>query len=172
MQQVSDWIYDTVTPPIGLALDWIYDYSLLIGALLLVTWLALEIFWHFSGRKTAMNDPSCVFCQIIAGDAPATVVREWRDAIAIVPLNPVTEGHVIVLPRRHSRDARENPRRSGRIAQHAAELAAECHAANIIASCGPEASQTIFHEHWHVAPRRANDGLPLLWTGQVRSGTS
>jgi hypothetical protein len=47
----------------------------------------------------------CVFCAIVAGEAPAEVVHEWRDVLAIVPLNPVVKGHVIVLPKDHVRDA-------------------------------------------------------------------
>lgn len=44
---------------------------------------------------------SCIFCQIIAGEAPATVVREWDDALAIVPRGPVTPGHTLVIPKQH-----------------------------------------------------------------------
>jgi hypothetical protein len=43
------------------------------------------------------------------GEAPAKVVLKWRDEIAIVPLNPVTEGHVIVLPKDHVQDALTDP---------------------------------------------------------------
>lgn len=43
----------------------------------------------------------CPFCDIVFHDAEATVVREWDDALAIVPLNPVTLGHLLVLPKVH-----------------------------------------------------------------------
>lgn len=52
---------------------------------------------------TTTNEP-CVFCEIIAGRAPATVIRDWPDALAIVPLKPVTDGHTLVMPKIHSTD--------------------------------------------------------------------
>ena len=50
-----------------------------------------------------------MFCQIIDGEAPATIVRRWSDAVAIVPLGPVTPGHLLVIPTVHVRDALADP---------------------------------------------------------------
>lgn len=44
-----------------------------------------------------MSGQSCPFCEIIAGRAPAKIVEEWPAAIAIVPLNPVVDGHLLVI---------------------------------------------------------------------------
>lgn len=107
---------------------------------------------------------SCVFCEIAAGTAPATVVRDWGDVLAIVPLGPVTEGHVLVIPRAHVADAGEDPEVSARTMACAAELMGELPAANIITSRGAVATQSVFHLHLHVVPRRAGDGLALPWT--------
>jgi histidine triad (HIT) family protein len=84
----------------------------------------------------------------------------------IRPLNPVTEGHVLVIPYEHIRDATENPVVFGQVANAAATYArahdlAPC---NLITSCGSEATQTLFHLHVHVVPRRKGDGLTLPWT--------
>ncbi|MFI1286540.1 hypothetical protein ACH4U5_38315 [Streptomyces sp. NPDC020858] len=46
-----------------------------------------------------------VFCDIAAGHAPATIVRRWPQALAIVPLDPVTPGHLLVVPYGHVTDA-------------------------------------------------------------------
>lgn len=109
----------------------------------------------------------CIFCRIVAGTAEATVVRAWDDCLAIVPLGPVTEGHVLVLPRAHVRDAAADPAVTGATAARAAELAAETDsAANLISSIGAEATQTVWHLHFHLVPRQAGDGLPLPWTPQ------
>ncbi|MFD5588776.1 HIT family protein [Streptomyces sp. NPDC127063] len=112
----------------------------------------------------------CVFCEIVAGTAPATIVREWPDAMAIVPLGPVTPGHVLVIPRQHVANVGEDPAVSGAAAARAAELAAELPAANVITSMGSAATQTVFHLHWHVVPRAEGDGLPLPWTPQQTAG--
>jgi len=110
--------------------------------------------------KSAESKP-CPFCLIIEGRAEATIVRRWPDAIAIVPLNPVTEGHLLVLPLRHVRDVAEDPDVSAATMRAAAELAtAPC---NVITSAGPEATQTVWHLHLHVVPRRARDHLSLPW---------
>lgn len=107
----------------------------------------------------------CVFCQIVAGNSPATVVESWPDALAIVPLGPVTEGHVLVIPRAHVRDFVEDPVVTAATMARAAQLAQtyDIAPANLITSAGREATQSIFHLHVHVVPRRENDGLALPW---------
>lgn len=108
----------------------------------------------------------CPFCAIIDGDAPATVVGRWDDALAIVPLNPVTPGHVLVIPLVHVEDVSEDPAVSGAAMVHAAELAGRWPAVNVITSKGRAATQSVPHLHLHVVPRAAGDGLPLPWTPQ------
>lgn len=108
----------------------------------------------------------CPFCAIVAGDAPATVVRRWNDAIAIVPRGGVNSGHLLVIPTAHVQDVGTDPDVSAATMARAAEIAAELDAANIITSKGAAATQTVRHLHLHVLPRAAGDGLPLPWTPQ------
>lgn len=109
----------------------------------------------------------CIFCAIIAGQAPATVVREWPDVIAIVPIGPVVDGHVLVIPKRHVRDFGEDPEVSALTMRRAAEIVP--HPANIITSLGREATQSVYHLHVHVVPRAEDDGLALPWCSGRRS---
>ena len=51
-----------------------------------------------------MSDPDCLFCKIVAGEIPATVVREDERTIAFMDINPATRGHALVIPRTHARD--------------------------------------------------------------------
>ncbi|WP_326646634.1 HIT domain-containing protein [Streptosporangium sp. NBC_01755] len=104
---------------------------------------------------------ACVFCQIVAGQAPARIVAEWDDTLAIRPLNPVTDGHVLVIPKRHVADAAEDPAVSAVVMRAAAELAVPPY--NIITSAGREATQSVFHLHLHIVPRKESDGLALPW---------
>lgn len=107
----------------------------------------------------------CPFCEIVADRAPATVVRRWPDALAIRPLNPVTDQHLLVIPVRHVATAATDPHLTGRVASYAAALVADARwQANLIANVGPAASATVAHLHWHVVPRRPGDGLALPWT--------
>lgn len=111
-----------------------------------------------------MNPPPCPFCEIVADRAPARIVRRWPDALALHPLNPVTTGHLLVIPVRHVATAACDPQLSGRVASYAAALVAEARwQANLIANVGPEASATVPHLHWHIVPRRRGDGLALPW---------
>ncbi|MFJ5117811.1 HIT family protein [Kitasatospora sp. NPDC088548] len=106
----------------------------------------------------------CAFCLIVAGRAPAVVFREWSDALAIRPRRGgVNDGHLLVLPRIHVENAGVSPVVAGRTMARAAELMAELPDANIITSKGPAATQTVYHLHIHVIPRRSGDGLALPW---------
>jgi histidine triad (HIT) family protein len=110
----------------------------------------------------------CPFCLIIAGKAPATVVAEWPDAIAILPREHggrrgCTDGHTLVIPRVHVPDMAADPLVTGMTMARAAELAARVGDCNIITSRGAVASQKVFHLHVHLVPRVAGDGLALPW---------
>jgi histidine triad (HIT) family protein len=120
-----------------------------------------------------MTDQPCPFCEIIAYRAPATIVRVWPDALAIVPLGPVVDGHLLVIPHDHVSDFSADPDVTAITARRAAELALErgliC--ANLITSMGAAATQSVFHLHLHLVPRAENDGLALPWySGKKKSG--
>ncbi|KPC87941.1 hypothetical protein ADL27_42185 [Streptomyces sp. NRRL F-6602] len=76
-----------------------------------------------------------------------------------------TDGHLLVLPRGHVADFTVDPVVSATVQLRAAELAGQLGGQwNYLTSCGPDASQTVFHLHGHLVPRRAGDGLALPWT--------
>lgn len=118
---------------------------------------------YYSHMNTSYGD--CVFCAIVANAAPAQVVHRWPESIAIVPINPVVDGHVLVLPKAHIEGAGFDPPLAGLVAARAASYAAQRYGTfNLITSAGHAASQTIFHLHWHVVPRWVDDGLKLPWS--------
>lgn len=47
---------------------------------------------------TSTTEDACPFCAIIAGRAPGTVVDEWTFAFALLPLDPVVDGHTLIIP--------------------------------------------------------------------------
>lgn len=109
----------------------------------------------------------CVFCDIVAGESPAADYRACgTENVAFTPLNPVTDGHTLVVPRVHVKDATTMYTVSAETMKWAAILASHFHSANIITSIGAPATQSVYHLHLHVVPRREGDGLTLPWTGQ------
>jgi histidine triad (HIT) family protein len=117
-----------------------------------------------------MSDPNCIFCKIIAGELPGTIVGEDERTVAIMDINPATRGHLLVIPRAHSADLlsieEEDLRAVALASQHQAirmkqRLGAE--GVNLVNSCGALAWQTVFHFHMHVIPRYADDPLRLPW---------
>lgn len=117
-----------------------------------------------------MTSSECIFCEIVAGRAPAEIVTESMACIEIVPLDPVADGHTIVIPRRHVTDAYDDVWTTGAAARDASWFASlrakrdpRYASVNLITSVGKPATQSVFHLHIHVVPRADNDGLALPW---------
>ena len=109
----------------------------------------------------------CVFCEIVAGKSPAKFLRprEWQAGVlAFEPLGPVTPGHALIIPTIHVEDFADNPTVSAVVAKSAALYAKEYGGPfNVITSKGKVATQSVFHLHLHLVPRRKDDGLALPW---------
>jgi histidine triad (HIT) family protein len=117
-----------------------------------------------------MTDPDCVFCRILAGELPATIVDEDERTVAFMDIAPATRGHTLVIPRAHSADLLAiDPEYLAAVARACKRLAARmserlsADGVNLINSCGAVAWQTVFHFHVHVIPRYADDPLRLPW---------
>ncbi|MFF1593121.1 HIT family protein [Streptomyces sp. NPDC058286] len=96
--------------------------------------------------------PDCPFCRIVHGQAPALIVQECPDALAIRPRadehgrRGCTAGHLLVIPRGHVAEFTTDPVVSATGQLRAAELAAQIGGQwNYLTSCGPDATQTVFH---------------------------
>jgi histidine triad (HIT) family protein len=117
-----------------------------------------------------VSDPDCLFCKIVAGELPATIVDEDERTIAFMDINPATRGHALVVPRRHARDLLEVDDEdlqatflaARRLAARAVERLGAA-GVNLLNSSGRAAWQTVFHFHVHVIPRYENDPLRLPW---------
>jgi histidine triad (HIT) family protein len=118
-----------------------------------------------------MGEPDCIFCKIVAGELPATIVDEDERTIAFMDINPATRGHALVIPREHAADLLSiDPQELAAVSAAAQRLAARAKerlgadGINLINSCGAAAWQTVFHFHLHVIPRYESDPLRLPWT--------
>jgi histidine triad (HIT) family protein len=116
------------------------------------------------------TDPDCIFCKIVAGEIPSTIVAEDERTIAFMDISPATRGHLLVIPRAHTKDLLEvDDEDLAAVARAAKRMAATvketlgADAVNLLNSCGAAAWQTVFHFHVHVIPRYADDPLRLPW---------
>ena len=119
---------------------------------------------------------SCVFCEIVAGTAPAHRVYEDEDVLAFMDIRPLSAGHTLVIPKQHAAGLEDlDPEQGGaafRVAQHIGRALRRStlpvDGVNLILSDGRAAMQTVFHVHIHVLPRRRGDKIRLLGHALLR----
>ncbi len=109
----------------------------------------------------------CIFCRIITGEAPASMVYEDQVCVAFMDIHPLNPGHLLVVPRVHAAGLANLPEQTGgRLFQVAQKLAAalrqselRCEGINLFLADGTAAGQEVFHVHVHVLPRFTGDGF-------------
>lgn len=113
-------------------------------------------------HQTAVPNPSCRFCR---PDIESRVVAEFQTVWAFKDRYPVTRGHLLVAPKRHTPDwfsMTANERRDAdclirRLKDEIEKSDGAVGGFNIGINCGKCAGQTIFHAHIHLIPRRPGD---------------
>jgi len=110
----------------------------------------------------------CIFCKIVNGTIPSSKVYEDADFIAILDINPVSKGHILVLPKKHYVNIMDMDDEV--LKKCAIVLKKLCGSltkalgvsgVNLIQNNGKDAGQIIFHSHFHLIPRRPNDGINI-----------
>lgn len=117
-----------------------------------------------------MTDPDCIFCKIAGGAAPATILYEDDTVVVFLDINPVTPGHMMVVPRAHLPALADLDPQMGaylfNVAQRMAGVLREsglrCDGVNLFYADGEAAFQEVFHAHLHVFPRYDGDGFRLI----------
>ena len=115
--------------------------------------------------------PSCIFCAIIAGDAPASVVYRDDVCLAFMDIQPINAGHLLVVPLAHAADLAALPVETGaqlmRVAQRLAaavrQSGVRCEGIDLFVADGAAAGQEVFHVHLHVIPRFDGDGFGFIF---------
>ena len=109
-------------------------------------------------------DDKCLFCRIVSGEVPATIVYEDDDAIAFLDHRPLFPGHSLLVPRAHVETLGDLPIElvapffeAAQLLARAVELAME--AEGTFVAMNNRVSQSVPHLHVHVVPRRRKDGL-------------
>jgi histidine triad (HIT) family protein len=118
----------------------------------------------------------CTFCRIVAGELRCWKTYEDDAVLAFLDINPIAEGHTLVIPKLHFVNLYDIPEDLlGRVVAVSRRLALAyretlgAQAANLLHSAGRAARQDVFHFHLHIIPRHENDGLHLGY--RPRSGS-
>ncbi|KRV46741.1 histidine triad (HIT) protein [Wenjunlia vitaminophila] len=112
------------------------------------------------------RQPDCLFCKIVSGEVPATVVRETETTVAFRDINPQAPTHVLVIPKVHYPDAATlaaaEPGVAADVLREAGAVAddekLDSSGYRIVLNTGSGAGQTVFHAHAHVL-----GGRGLTW---------
>jgi histidine triad (HIT) family protein len=113
--------------------------------------------------------PECVFCDILAGQSPASIVYRDERCAAFMDVRPLTAGHLLVVPIEHASAFPDvDPETAAHMMRVAHRLdaalrasALRCEGVYLIMADGVAAGQEVFHVHLHVFPAYRNDGFGL-----------
>ncbi len=116
----------------------------------------------------------CIFCKIVKRESPASIVFEDDVSMVIEPIDPISQGHVLVIPKKHVVNMLDA---NNEILSHLIVVAKNigkdlleknnAQAMNLLHAAGKEAQQSVFHLHFHVVPRYENDGLDLWFRNNL-----
>lgn len=117
-----------------------------------------------------MSVDDCLFCKMVGGQIPVTKIYEDEVVLAFLDIGPISDGHTLVIPRRHFERLHDCPpeflgqvaSRLGRIAK-AVVAAMNSDGYNLLCNNGRAAGQLVEHLHFHIIPRNAGDGLFDRW---------
>lgn len=116
------------------------------------------------------TDDTCIFCKIVAGKVPSFKLAEDEHTLAFMDINPLNEGHCLVIAKGHWPDVYAIPdsafaavTRTVKRVAGAVRATLNPEGLNLVQANGPAAAQSVPHFHVHVLPRRLNDGASLNW---------
>ena len=115
------------------------------------------------------DNAACIFCRIVEGKEKASFVAQGSDAVAFLDLHPITEGHTLIVPRKHAASIGEVDEIAAvamwslarRVAAGLRASGLRCEAINLFLADGAAAGQEVFHSHLHVIPRWQGDGFGI-----------
>ncbi len=110
-----------------------------------------------------MKDPNCIFCKIIDGEIPSYKIIETERTFSFLDINPIAEGHSLVIPKHHAQKLHEVPDEYlSEILVVAKQIASKLGVANynLLQNNGRLAHQEVDHVHFHLIPKTSEeDGL-------------
>jgi histidine triad (HIT) family protein len=116
----------------------------------------------------------CIFCDIVAGKAPASIVYQDEATIALMDISTLNPGQVVVIPRNHCTCMADMDEATGmqlfkttmRVCWAIRKSGIECNGINLFLADGEAAGQEVFHVHILIIPRLKGDSMKITanWT--------
>lgn len=108
---------------------------------------------------------NCIFCSIVKGEIPAKIIAENDNALAFLDVNPIADGHTIIIPKQHYRSWSETPNHiladvctlAKDVASTISKSKLKPWGFNYLSNEGSIAGQEVFHFHLHVIPKYGKD---------------
>ena len=108
----------------------------------------------------------CIFCKIINGEIPCYKIYEDEDTLAFLDIADDAIGHTLVIPKKHYENILDidNDTLSKvmnvvkKISNHYVNNCGYT-GVNVMNASGVDAQQSVFHLHFHIFPRKENDGV-------------
>ena len=117
-----------------------------------------------------MSQQDCIFCKIVSGQIPSLRLFENDSVLAFLDVGPISDGHTLIVPKEHfQRLDKAPPETAAQIARILPMLAAAVQKAvnadgyNLLCNNGTAAGQVVEHLHFHIIPRKQNDGVFDRW---------
>jgi histidine triad (HIT) family protein len=118
----------------------------------------------------------CIFCDIVTGEIPASVVYEDDVVMAFMDIRPVNSGHTLIIPKQHFTYMAEMDEETGahlfkvtmRVERAIRNSGVRCEGTNLFLADGEAAFQEVFHLHMHVFPRFKGDPFKIDADWNVR----
>jgi histidine triad (HIT) family protein len=114
----------------------------------------------------------CIFCKIVSGEIPSTKIWEDENFFAFLDAHPVTEGHTLVIPKKHFGNLQELTddvlEKYLSAIKKVADLIMKKYNAegfNLSLNNGKVAGQVVGHVHFHIIPRKTGDGKRGIYIG-------
>jgi histidine triad (HIT) family protein len=120
-------------------------------------------------KETKPAAAECVFCKILRGETTAEILFRNKHTIAILDINPIHYGHILVIPKSHAVTFLEVPEEELADLMYATRKVTEAMVEsldppgyNIFSNNGEAAGQSVFHCHFHITPRYRDDNIRFL----------
>ena len=119
-----------------------------------------------------MQKSDCIFCKIVNGGIPSYTVYQDDDTLAFLDINPNTQGHTLVIPKKHAANITDMDDkdiaslfRTVRKVVSGLQATINPEGFNLVVNHGEVAGQVIHHFHCHVIPRNTGDGIEYEFRG-------